>query len=218
MMMELKINAEVRVETGTNSSKKIRNAKMVPAVVYGRDEETVHVSVDERDFRKINREAGAASIIGLSVDGEEIPVIIKEVQKHPIKDIFLHVDFQKINMKETIRIILPITLENRDDIKTQPSTLIQQLDEIEIEALPANLPGDIVIDVQNMEIGDSIEVGDLEIAKDETITILRDLDDVVCSLSEFVEEDLDEIDDEADLDVEPELVSDSEDEDEEVEE
>lgn len=216
--MELKINAEARTEMGSNVSKKIRSAKMIPAVVYGREEETVHVSLEDSDFRKTYRESGAASIIGLNVDGEEIPVIIKETQKDPIKDIFLHVDFQKINMEETIRVVLPITLENRDDIKTQPSILIQQLDELEIESLPANLPGDIVVDVQDMEIGDSIEVGDLEMAKDENITILRDLDDVICSLSEFVEEEFEDLE-EMDLDVEPELVSDSEeDEEEETEE
>lgn len=214
-MMKLKIAAEERKETGKNVAGKIRREDMVPAVIYGRAEETVHVKVNEPEFRKVQRQAGAATILGLSLGSDEVPVIIKEVQKDPVKDEILHVDFQKINMDEKLRVILPIVLINREDIKTQPSILTQQLDEIEIESLPKDLPGDIEVDVADMQIGDTISLGDLEIAKNEGITLLRDLDDVICALSEFVEEDLDALEDEElDLDAEPELVSDEDDEDE----
>lgn len=211
-MMKLKLAGEKRAKLGTGDAKQARRDKMVPAVIYARDEETLHIKVQESEFRKVDREAGAATILGLNLEGEEIPVIIKETQKHPIKDEYLHVDFQKVSMDEKIRITIPIVLANRDDIRVQPSILTQQLDEIEIECLPKDLPGDIEVDVKDLQIGDSILVEDLEIAKNENITILRELDDVICALAEFVEEDVDAIDDEAEVDAEPELVSDSDDE------
>ncbi len=218
-MMNLKLEVATRNEIGTGGSHKVRQSDMVPGVIYARGEDNLHIKVDEPKFRKAYREAGSATILGLDLDGKEIPVIIKEVQKDPIKDEFIHVDFQKVSMDETIRVLVPIVLEGRDDIKVQPSILAQQLDEIEIECLPMDLPeGDIELDVSEMQIGDSIMIEDLDIAKDEKITILRDLDDVICSLSEFIEEDVDAIEDEdLDMDVEPELVSDSEEEEEDEE-
>lgn len=214
-MMKLKLTAEERAATGTGSAKEARRKGLVPAVIYGREEETIHIEMPERDFSLAYRDAGAATILGLTVGSEEIPVIIKEVQQDPVKRDILHVDFQKISMDEEIRVTLPIVLVNRDNIKAQPSILTQQLDELEIECLPNKLPGDIEVDVQDMKIGDSITVADLDIANEEGITILRELDDVICALTEFVEEDLEAVE-EVDVDAEPELVSD--DEDEEVEE
>lgn len=204
--MNLNLKGELRNRKGTGGSHAIRRESKIPCVIYGRDEETVLAKVDEPEFRRIEKEAGASTIIGLKVDGSEIPVIIKEIQKDPIKDLYLHVDFQKVSMNEKIRVTIPIFIENRDSIRVQPSTLSQQLDEIEIECLPRFLPeGDILVDVASMEIGDSITVADLDIAKVSEITILRELDDVVCSLSAFVEEVEEDV--EVDLEAEPELVS-----------
>lgn len=214
--MSLNLEGQLRERKGTGASHAIRREEMIPGVIYSRGEETVLVKVNEPEFRRIDREAGAATIIGLKVDGKELPVIIKEVQKHPIKDLYLHVDFQKVSMDEEIRVVIPISLENREEIKIQPSTLSQQLDEIEIECLPKHLPeDDILVDVKDMKIGDAITIADLDIAKNKDITILRDLDDVICSLSAFVEESDEDLDEDLDMDVEPELVSDSEEDEEE---
>lgn len=213
-MMKLKMAAEERNEIGSGVAGQIRRTKMIPAVIYGRAQDNVHVKVDDSEFRRIHRAAGAATILGLTMGDEDVPVIIKEIQKDPVRDEILHVDFQKINMDEKLRVTLPIVLINRDSIKAQPSVLTQQLDEIEIESLPKDLPGDIEVDVSDMEIGDSISLADLAIAKNEDITLLRDLDDVICSLAEFIEEDLDALEEELDLDMEPELVSEEDDEDE----
>lgn len=206
--MDLNLKGELRNRKGTGASHSIRRENKIPCVIYGRNEETVLAKVDEPEFRRVFNEAGAATIIGLKVDGKELPVIIKDVQKDPIKDFFLHVDFQKISMDEKIRVTIPIILEKRDEIRTQPSTLSQQLDELEIECLPKYLPDDdLLIDVSHMEVGDSILVKDIEIAKNEHIAILRDGEDTICSLSAFIEvaddEDINE-------DAQPELVGEDE--------
>lgn len=217
-MRELKLNAENRDSLGTGASHRDRQEGMVPAVVYGAGEENLHIRLPLKEFKAVDRQATAATILGLVVDGDEKPVLIKDIQTEPVSGELLHVDLQLVDMSRPIRVTIPIVLTNRDSIKVQPSILTQLLDEIEIEALPNDLPdGDIEVDVSDMEIGDNISVEELEIAKDEKITVLRDMDDTVASLSEFVEVTEEELEEDVDLDMEPELVSDS-DEDEEADE
>ena len=142
--------------------------------------------------------AGSTSLLGLELEGQTIPAIIKEIQRHPIKNQILHLDFQKLNMDEKIKMTLPIMLLNRDSIKLQPSVLTQILDQIDIECLPNDIPNNAEVDVANMDFTTPIMVKDLDIAKDDKVVVLRDLEDVVCTLSEPSmevedEEDTDEV-------------------------
>lgn len=183
-MSALKLQIERRAEVGKNTAKEVRKENKIPAVIYGKGEENIHVKVDLSEFLKVNRAAGISAVLDLDLEGETIPVIIKEVQRHPVKDQILHVDFQKLNMHEKVRLTVPIVLLNRDSIKLQPSVLVQLLDQIEIECLPAHIPGAAQVDVQDMDFTTPITVGDLDIASNENITILRDLDDIVCTLTQ----------------------------------
>lgn len=183
-MSALKLQIERRAEVGKNTAKEVRKENKIPAVIYGKGEENIHVKVDLSEFLKVNRAAGISAVLDLDLEGETIPVIIKEVQRHPLKDQILHVDFQKLNMHEKVRLTVPIVLLNRDSIKLQPSVLVQLLDQIEIECLPAHIPGAAQVDVQDMDFTTPITVGDLDIASNENITILRDLDDIVCTLTQ----------------------------------
>lgn len=183
-MSALKLQIERRAEVGKNTAKEVRKENKIPAVIYGKGEENIHVKVDLSEFLKVNRAAGTSAVLDLDLEGETIPVIIKEVQRHPVKDQILHVDFQKLNMHEKVRLTVPIVLLNRDSIKLQPSVLVQLLDQIEIECLPAHIPGAAQVDVQDMDFTTPITVGDLDIASNENITILRDLDDIVCTLTQ----------------------------------
>ena len=95
-------------------------------------------------------------------------------------------------MDEELRVTVPIVLLNRDSIYVQPSVLLQHIEEVEIMTLPKYIPHQIEIDVQEMQIGDSILVNEVEQLKDENIEVLTDLEEVVCTLSEPEEVDLDE--------------------------
>ena len=182
-MAELKMQIEKRAATGKNFVDKMRDNKVIPAVVYSRGGETVHISVNELEFMRVYKIAGSSSLLKLELDGEVIPAVIKEIQRHPFKNELLHVDFQKINMNEKIKMTIPLIIVNRDNIKVQPSTLVQLLDQIEVECLPGDIPEAIEIDVENMNFDTPILLQDLDIAKDENITILRELDEVVCTLN-----------------------------------
>lgn len=183
-MTAIKMQIEKRSGTGKNVVDKMRENKTIPAVIYSRGEETVHVSINEIEFLRVYKLAGSSSLLGLEMDGETVPAIIKEIQRHPFKNQVLHVDFQKLNMDEKVKMTVPVILVNRDSIKLQPSILMQLLDQIEIECLPGNIPNGAELNVEDMDFTTPLFVKDLDIAKDENINILRDLEDVVCTLAQ----------------------------------
>ncbi len=183
-MTAIKMQIEKRNLVGKNSIKEVRKKELIPGVLYERGGDTVHVAVSRTEFARVYKLAGSSSLLGLELEGATVPAIIKEIQRHPLKNEILHVDFQKLNMNEKVKMTVPISLVNRDSIKLQPSILMQILDQIEIECLPSNIPNGAEIDVENMDFSTPMFVKDLDIAKNEDITILRDLEDVVCTLSE----------------------------------
>lgn len=183
-MTAIKMQIQKRTESGKNLVKKIRKDNVIPAVVYSRGGETASVSVDSAEFLRVYKSAGSSSLLSLELEGETIPAIIKEIQRHPVKNQILHVDFQKLNMDEKVRMTVPIVLVNRDSIKLQPSILMQLLDQIEIECLPTDIPNGAEVDVENMDFTTPMLVKDLDIANNENITILRELEDAVCTLTQ----------------------------------
>ena len=191
-MAAIKVQVEKRTGLGKNKVDKIRQENVVPGVLYGKGEETKHIQVDRRNFEKVYKSAGMSTLIDLELEGNVAPVLIKEVQKHPFKNEYLHVDFQQLNMNETVKLTIPIILNGRDNIKQQPSILIQQLDELEIECLPKDIPQTIEVDVSNIDFDTPIFVSDLEIFNNEDITIFREADEVIASLVTPTEEEEEE--------------------------
>ncbi|MBW4828437.1 MAG: 50S ribosomal protein L25 [Clostridiaceae bacterium] len=194
-MAEVKMAAELRNEMGKNRSKQLRNNGYIPGILYGKGMETQPVKVDESEFRKVLREHGSSSLMDLKLNDKVIPVIIKEIQEHPIKNQYLHVDFQKLRMDETVKLTVPITIVGRENVEKGQIILVQQIDEVNIECLPANIPQLVEADVSNIDLNTPLLIENLDIAKDKNITILDDVKDPIAVLTEVaeeVEEDLDE--------------------------
>ncbi|MSB17021.1 50S ribosomal protein L25 [Finegoldia magna] len=196
-MTNYKLDMQKRDKVGSNAVRKLRVKELIPGVIYGKDFEPINVTVDEKELRKVHLMAGTSSLIDVKVDGEEHTVIIKDVQKHPFKNHYVHVDFKEIKMGEVANFTIPVVLEGRDEIRLQPSVLMQLLDEIEIECLPKNLPNEAAVSVIDMQYGDSFEVKDLDVFKNPDIKVLNDETEAVCSLSEpkeeVIEEDVEEV-------------------------
>lgn len=196
MRNELKV--QHRTVSGSNKAKKLRANKQIPGVIYSRGEETRSVTVDAVEFLKTYRAAGTSAVIYLDVEGEEAPVLIREVQMDPIKEnVFIHIDFLKLDMNEKIKLNIPIVLLNRDSIKIQPSVLMQLIDEIEVECLPTYIPQTADIDVADIDLDTPKLVSHTDVANMEDVEVLTDLDEVVCTLSlPSMEEDDEDLDDE----------------------
>jgi len=181
-MAAVKLELKTRTELGKNKVNKLRKADMVPGVIYSKGEETRSIKVDRGNLQRVYKIAGTSSIIDLELEGETIPAIIKELQLDPVKDEYVHVDFQKIKMDEVVKLTIPVVLEGKDNIRLQPSVLMQQLDEIEIECLPKYIPEAAVADVSNIDFNTPIYVSDLDIFNNENITIFKEPDELVATL------------------------------------
>ena len=195
-MTTMKMQIEQREDFGKNRVNKMREENLIPGVIYSRGKETQHVNINGIEFLRVYRVAGTSSMIDLELDGASTPVIIKDVQRDPVRGNFIHIDFQELNMKEKIKMFIPISILNRDEIKLQPSTLMQFLDQVEIECLPGDIPFNAEVDVEDIDFTTPIYVSDLDIAKNEKIEILTELDHVVCTLTEPTIEEEEEEDDE----------------------
>lgn len=183
-MSEFKLNLNKREVSGKNKVDKLRAEGLIPGVIYSKGKEAVCVKGLEKDLLKLYSEAGTSNIITVTLDGETKNVLFKDVQMHHIKNAMVHYDLYEVDMNQALRVMIPVVLEGKDNVKVQPSNLIQVVDEIEIECLPKDLPAEAMVNVVDMQIGDTMTVADLDVAKNDKITILVDMEEVIATLAE----------------------------------
>jgi len=150
----------------------LRKQGFIPAEFYSREEENLHLSVLAKEFNKIFKEAGESAIIKLNVDGKKINALIHDVQKNSLTDAISHIDFYGIKMDEKIRVSIPLLFGGESLAVKEGGVLIKAIHELEIEALPADLPHHIEVDLGKLAIiGDSILVKDLNFSKGAKVLI-----------------------------------------------
>ncbi|OGM91878.1 hypothetical protein A2755_00745 [Candidatus Wolfebacteria bacterium RIFCSPHIGHO2_01_FULL_48_22] len=166
----------------------LRAQGLVPAEIYGHGKENLHVSVLAKDFDKVLKEAGESTIIEVVLDGEKHPVLIYDIQRDPLKDTYTHVDFYAVRMDEKVRTEVPIKFTGEAPaVKAYAGILVKALDEIELEALPADLPASIVVDLSDLaELNQTIYVKDIPLI--ERVRFITDLETPVASVTEQKEE------------------------------
>lgn len=191
-MNTIKLNLEKREDLGSAGAKKVRAQGLVPGIFYAKDAEPVAVAAKANELQKVVDVAGTSALVDVNINGEDHKILFKEIQQHPYKNQLLHFDAYGVNLKEKIKLSIPVVLEGRDDIRVQPSVLLQLLEEVEVECLPTNLPSEGVANVADMQIGDTLTVADLDVASIEDIEVLTDLEEAVCALQEPREESVEE--------------------------
>lgn len=166
--------------------KNLRKSGITPAVVFGKSVESLSLAVNAVEFLKVYRQAGETNLIWLKIDGEtkERPTLIKSMSFGPVKNEVLNIDFHQVNLKEKVNAFVPIELIGESElIHSGQAILSQNLNEIEVECLPTDIPEKFEIDTVILkEIGDSIKVSDIKVSSD--VEIKTDLDSIVVSLSE----------------------------------
>lgn len=172
--------------------KTLRNGGFIPAEIYGREFENIHLSVLEKDFNKVFNEAGESTIINLIIGGEKIPVLINEVIKNILTDKISHIDFYRVRMDEKTEVSVPLEfIGEAQAVKEKKGILIKAMYELEVRALPADLPHNIEIDIVGLaEIGQSIHIKDIKPIKG--VEILAEPDAVIATITEIVEEVVEE--------------------------
>jgi large subunit ribosomal protein L25 len=207
------LKAALRTETGKGAMRRLRQEGRVPAVVYGRGEETRSLSVDARELETLMKHHSLdTTLIELSIEGAargagKVRTLVAEVQSHPYKPIVLHVDFQQIHAGEMVTVQVPVRLQGTPAGVRAGGVLQHILHDIEAECAVESIPESFEYDVSDLEIGDSVHVSDLVVPS--AVTLLIDAERTVCTVAPPTVLEVAEGDEEA---AEPEVVG-AEDED-----
>jgi len=187
----INLSAKIRKDLG-KKVKKIRKKGMIPAVLYGPKIKNSSLEVDLRDFEKAYKEAGESSLLQLSAGTEKFLVLIHAIELDVISQKPIHVDFYQPRLDEEIAAHIPLVFEGESEaIKNLGGTLVKNIHELEVKALPQNLPHEIKVDISKLKtFEDNILVKDLLVPKE--VKIVKDLEETVVFVSEpeKVEEEL----------------------------
>ncbi len=170
----------------------LRKKGELPGVLYGPKIKNESLRLDYKSFEKIYKQSGLSTLITLLLQGKKIPILIHSFQKDPLTGKFLHVDFYQPRLEEKIEAKVPLVFEGKSKaVKDLEGTLIKHIQELEVKAIPQNLPKEIKVNIESLEtFEDDILVKDLSLPKG--VEVLRGLDEVIASVSppEKVEEEL----------------------------
>lgn len=180
-MPGLQVEGQLRPERGTNRARQLRRAGRVPAVVYGGKDGPVTLSVNPRHVAKIlTSEAGHNAVFTLQVKGQgKTPAMIRDWQVDPVKGLLLHVDFLRVSMEERLKVKVPVHVQGEPvGVKQQGGILELVQREVELECLPGDIPDEFVVQVSELNMNQSLRVGDLKV-EPKKLRILTDAEQVL---------------------------------------
>ena len=191
MSEQVNLNAENREVEGKSSSRQLRRAGSVPAVIYGGKKEPLRISILEKDIAKASEVPGfATQILSISISGKEQNVIVKEIQRHPATQRVLHADLMRVDPDTKISISVPVRFINEEScvgVKMHGGAISRLINDIDITCLASNLPEYIEVDIEALDIGDSIFLSALNLPEGVEIPSLAlgdDRDQAVVSVAE----------------------------------
>ena len=206
MSNEHKLSASSRKDEGKGASRRLRHAGMLPAVVYGGDAEPQSIQLDqEKVWVASQHEWFYASILTLDIDGKSEQVLLRDMQRHPYRQLIMHLDFQRVSANQAIRVNVPLHFVNAETSpagKTAGAVLTQELNEVEISCLPADLPEAIEVDLATMQVGDTVHLSDVKLPKGvELTTRIDDEHNPAVAVARYVKEEVEPEADEASAEV-----------------
>ena len=168
MSNEIILNADLRVRTGTNKTREIRREdSMVPAIIYGNEEESKNIKLRLNELTKASEnELFYTQVLKILLEGNEEKVVLKELQREPVKGKFLHADFLRVSSKTKLKVIVPFKFNGEEEcegVKTDGGVLAKVISEIEIACLAGNIPESIDIDIANLKLNEAIRLSDINL-------------------------------------------------------
>ncbi len=213
MSTRLRLQAQLRTETGKGAARTLRRQGYIPAVIYGHGEQTRACQIELRQVEKLLMSGSHEStLVDLKLDdGKTSSVLIREVQVHPYRSEVLHIDFLTVHEGEKVRLEVPVRMLGVAPGVKEGGIMEHLRHDVEIRCLPSLIPEALECDISGMGIGDSVTVGDLitpegvEILSDAAATIAAVVPPSVHKVEEVVEEEV-EVEAAAEEEAEPELV------------
>ena len=167
--MSIEINAVKRDVKGTGASRRTRRAGNVPGVVYGAGKDAVNIEMNTKElFLQFRHEAFHASILSLNLDGKKENVLLRDFQMHPVRNTIQHMDFQRVSANEKIHVKVPfhfLNAETAPGVKIGGGIVAHILTEAEVSCLPKDLPEFLEVDLATLEIGHSVHLSQITLAK-----------------------------------------------------
>ena len=204
MSEQVSLAASERQSEGKSANRNLRRSGYIPGVLYGGKDEPKKISIMEKDIVKATEIAGfATQILQISMDGKDVDVVVKEIQRHPATSRVLHADFMRVDPDSKITLVVPIRTLNDEScigVKVSGGQVNHLINDIEISCLASNLPEQLEIDVQKMDIGDTVSLSEIKLPEGVEITILQqdeERDQAVVSVTEtremIIEEEEEEL-------------------------
>lgn len=171
----------------------LRKEGEIPAVFYGMGKDTTPISISTVEFKKVWRDAGESSPVKVSAPDGEIDALIHEVQVDPITDEPIHVDFLAIDMKKKIQVSVPLEFVGVSPaVKAGLGNLVKVIHEVEVEALPSDLPHNLIVDISKLAtLEDQVFVSDIKLPNG--VSMITNPEDIVASIVVQVEEKEEEV-------------------------
>lgn len=161
------LDAEVRTDLGKGASRRLRHADKVPAVLYGAGKDAVSLTLEHNKVLQAQEfEAFYSHILTLNIGDEKVEAVVKDMQRHPYKPKVLHLDFLRIDASQKLTTSVPLHFENEESapaIKNQGGHAEHHMAELEITCLPSNLPEFIAVDLNTVELGQTLHISDLKL-------------------------------------------------------
>jgi large subunit ribosomal protein L25 len=161
-MPEIILVAETGRAIGTSDSKRVRRDGRIPAVIYGHGMDALPISVDARDFRiALSGGAGLNQLLSLDIEGKNHLALARVLQRHPVRNTVIHIDFQVVRRDEIVSADVTIVLTGEAKAVGSDGVIEHPLTQLTVNANPGSIPDEIIIDISDMTIGTTIRVGDL---------------------------------------------------------
>ena len=177
MSDQVNLAASERLTEGKSSNRGLRRSGVIPGVVYGGKEDPKRISILEKDIVKASETSGfATQILKITLEGTDIDVVVKEIQRHPATSRVIHADFMRVDPDSKITLIVPIRTINDETcigVKANGGQVNHLINDIEISCLASNLPEFLEIDVLEMDIGDSVLLSDIKLPEGVELSLIH---------------------------------------------
>jgi len=214
-MASSKLKITSRKDIGTVASRRLRAQGLVPAVIYGHQQEALPVSISEHDLGLLLTHG--ARLLDISLDSKPEKALVKEVQYDHLGARIVHVDLIRISLDEKVRLEIPIELRGAVDASSHGGGVVEQLlANVEVECLASNIPEAVQVQIGKLKLGDDIRVKDLPLP--ENVTVISDPEVLVVTVRAVAAEEPVEAPEEVEAVAEPEVISKAADEQEEEKE
>ena len=204
-MANKSLSANLRTDTGKGAARALRREGRVPGIIYGHAREPQPLTIDARELGRLLEHVTESTVIELTLDGKPTKTLIREIQRHPFRKNYLHVDFQELVAGESVVVRIPLVFRGiAQGVRVDLGIMNTLMSEFEVEADPSNIPDHIDVDVTNLVIGHALHVGEIPLPAG--ITVLDDPESAVVIVSAPKGTELTPVEPTPAIPAEPELI------------